>query len=43
VETYANAIRNYAGSREKNIPQLVSYAQAMGIERKVLKVMEVLV
>ena len=43
VETYANAIRNYAGGREKNIPQLVSYAQAMGIERKVLKVMEVLV
>ena len=43
VETYANAIRNYAGSREKNIPQLVAYAQAMGIERKVLKVMEVLV
>ena len=43
VETYANAIRNYAGGREKNIPRLVSYAQAMGIERKVLKVMEVLV
>ena len=43
VETYANAIRNYAGGREKNIPKLVSYAQAMGIERKVLKVMEVLV
>ena len=43
VETYANAIRNYAGSREKNMPQLVAYAQAMGIERKVLKVMEVLV
>ena len=43
VETYAAAMRNYAGSREKNIPQLVAYAQAMGIERKVLKVMEVLV
>lgn len=43
VETYAKAIRTYAGSREKNIPQLVAYAQAMGIERKVLKVMEVLV
>ena len=43
VETYAKAIRNYAGSSEKNIPQLIAYAKAMGIERKVLKVMEVLV
>ena len=43
VETYAKAISTYAGSREKNIPQLVAYAHAMGIERKVLKVMEVLV
>ena len=24
VETYANAIRNYAGGREKNIPQLTT-------------------
>ncbi len=42
VETYVNAIRNYAGIREKNIPQLMAYAKIMGIERKVLKVMEVL-
>ena len=42
IETYAGAIRTYAASASRNLPQLFNYAKEMGIERKVHAVMEVL-
>lgn len=42
IETYANALRTYAKSPARNIPRLMEYARALGIEGKVAKTMEVL-
>ena len=43
VETYSNALRTYAGSRKRDLPRLMEYARALGIEKKVRKAIEVLV
>lgn len=41
IETYANALRTYAGGCH-DLPKLMAYARALGIETKVRKAIEVL-
>lgn len=43
IETYTNALRNYARFPSRNIPLLMDYARRLGIEKKVAKTMEVLI
>ena len=42
IETYSGALRAYARLPTRNIPRLIEYAKALLIERRVIKIMEVL-
>ena len=43
IETYAGALRAYVKWPSRNIPRLMEYAKVLGIERKVMKTIEVLI
>ena len=43
IETYSNVLRTYAEFPSRNVPRLMEYAKALGIEEKVAKIMELLI
>ena len=43
IETYSNALRTYAKCPSRNVPRLMEYAKVLGIEEKVVKIMELLI
>lgn len=43
IETYTSALRSYAASRNRNLSKLLEYARTLGVEKKVKKVVEVLI
>ena len=42
IETYTNALRTYVKSPVRNLPRLMAYARALGMEKKVHNKLEVL-
>lgn len=42
VQDFQSAVRNYVRSKEKNIPQLMRYAKAFSVEKRIRQYLEVL-